>query len=131
MPFLSSLIVVFWMISWISMFILLVSTGKVTQPTLGSQYKDIEFSQEQKYFMYIQVFAFFWVMELILALFQYAIIVGTCTWYFTSNQDTKGTFSLGQGFMWGIRYNQGSLAFGAFILAVVWVIRIIFEFIDR
>ena len=36
MPFFSSLLVCLWMISWISVFILLVSTGKITQPTLGS-----------------------------------------------------------------------------------------------
>lgn len=69
-------------------------------------------------------------MEFFQALFQYAIIVGTCTWYFTSTQDTRGNFSLCQGFIWGIKYNQGSLAFGAFLLAVIWMMRICLEIID-
>jgi choline transporter-like protein 2/4/5 len=37
---------------------------------------------------------------------------------------------LSTGFWWSIRYNLGSLAFGSFILAVVWIIRIVFEYID-
>lgn len=131
MPWFGSFFVMLWSMAWITGFILLVSAGKITQPTLGSQYKQIEFNDEQKAFLWIQIFAFFWIMEFILALFQYAIIVGTCTWYFTSTQDTRGNFSLCQGFLWGLKYNQGSLAFGSFLLAVVWVIRLILEIIDK
>jgi hypothetical protein len=57
--------------------------------------------------------------------------VATCTWYFTSTQDSRGNFSLAQGFLWGIKWNHGSLAFGAFILAVVWIIRVLFEMLDK
>lgn len=94
MPFVSSFLIILWMFIWIMMFILLVSCGKITQPTEGSQYKTVEFDEKLNYMMWIQIFAFFWIMEFIKALFQYAIIVATCTWYFTSNQDTRGTFSL-------------------------------------
>lgn len=105
MPWFGSFFVMLWTMAWITGFILLISAGKITQPTLGSQYKQIEFNDEQKAFLWIQIFAFFWIMEFILALFQYAIIVGTCTWYFTSTQDTRGNFSLCQGFIWGLKYN--------------------------
>lgn len=70
-------------------------------------------------------------MEFIQALFQYAVIVGTCTWYFTSRADEYGNFSLCQGFMWGLRYNQGTLAFGSFLLALIWIVRIILEILDK
>lgn len=81
--------------------------------------------------VYGQVFIFFWVYELIQAIFSYAVIVAVCTWYFTSTHDTAGNFSLSRGFWWSIRYNLGSLVFGSFILAVVWIIRIIFEYIQN
>jgi choline transporter-like protein 2/4/5 len=58
------------------------------------------------------------------------MIVGICTWYFTSTHDTRGNFSLSRGLWWSIRYNLGSLAFGAFILAVIWSIRVIFEYVQ-
>ena len=81
--------------------------------------------------LWFQAFAFFWVMEFIQAVFQYIVIVGVCTWYFTSTQDTRGQFSLLKGVWWSLRYNQGSLAFGSLLLAVVWILRLVFEFIDN
>lgn len=44
MPFVSSIFIVGWTFVWISMFILLISSAKITQPTAGSQYKEIELS---------------------------------------------------------------------------------------
>ena len=51
-------------------------------------------------------------------------------WYFTSNQDTRGSFSMGKGFTWALWYNIGSLSLGSMILAFIWIIRITFEYID-
>jgi len=79
---------------------------------------------------WFQVFMFFWVFEFIQALFGFVIIVAVCTWYFSSTNDTRGDFSLWTGFKWAVRYNAGSLAFGSFILALVWMIRVLFEYID-
>lgn len=73
-------------------------------------------------------FGFIWITELISAIFHYSLIVGVCTWYFTSTNEERGTFSLCTGLWWAFRYNMGSLAFGSFILAVIWVLRIIFEY---
>ena len=80
--------------------------------------------------VYGQIFMFFWVFEFIQAVFNYTIIVAVCTWYFSSTNDISGNFSLTTGFIWSFRYNFGSLALGSFILAIVWIIRIIFEYID-
>lgn len=79
--------------------------------------------------LWTHVICFFWVFELIQAYFSYVIIVGTCTWYFTSTQDIRGNFSLGRGFYWGLVYNFGSLCFGSFILAVIWIFRVIMEYV--
>merc|ERR1712086_183338 len=35
------------------------------------------------------------------------------------------------GFVWAFWYNFGSLCFGSLILAIIWIIRIIFEYINR
>lgn len=80
---------------------------------------------------YFQVFAFFWVYELVQAIFAYVLIVSVCTWYFTSNQDVRGTFSMGKGFMWAFWYNFGSLCFGSLILAIIWILRIILEYVNK
>jgi len=77
------------------------------------------------------VFALFWGIELLGAIFDYAIIVSVSAWYFTSDRQTRGNFSLCRGFWWAFRYNFGSLAFGSFLLALVWMIRIVFEYLDK
>merc|ERR1712166_1567894 len=38
---------------------------------------------------------------------------------------------MGRGYWWMFRYNLGSLAFGSFLIALVIVIRLIFEYIDK
>lgn len=131
MPLISGGFVVGWTALWIWNFIMLVSTGKITQPTMGSQYKKIEFSVGQKQLMYLSVFMYFWILEFTLAVFQYNVIMGVCTWYFTSTQDTRGNFSLKRGFWYAFRYNQGSLALGSFLLAIIWVLRGSLEFLNR
>lgn len=70
-------------------------------------------------------------MEFILAIFQFTLMTGVCTWYFTSSQDSRGSFSLRQGFWWAFRYNQGSIALGSFVLAIVWSLRVVLEFITE
>lgn len=92
--------------------------------------KLVELTDEQKYMLFGQVFFFFWVYEIIQAIFQYTLIVAVCTWYFTSNQDVRGNFSLCKGLGWALFYNFGSLVFGSFILAIVWILRITLEALE-
>jgi hypothetical protein len=77
------------------------------------------------------VFGLFWCTELLGAIFDYSIIVAVSAWYFTSTNKQRGRFSLCRGFWWAFRYNFGSLAMGSFILALIWMVRIIFEYLDK
>jgi hypothetical protein len=36
-----------------------------------------------------------------------------------------------RGYWWLIRYNLGSVLFGSFLIAVVWMIRVVFEYIEK
>ena len=83
----------------------------------------------QKGLIAAQAFVFIWMYEVIVALHNYVIICGVCTWYFTSTQDSAGYFSLCKGLGWALRYNLGSLAFGSLIVSLVWILRVMFEWI--
>jgi len=98
LPFMSTWILFGWIMLWLYNASYLVSTGEITQPRAGSQMKKVELSEMQWYMMYVQIFAFFWVYEFVQAVFSYVLIVAVSMWYFTSNQDTRGTFSMGKGF---------------------------------
>jgi hypothetical protein len=74
------------------------------------------------------LFGFLWIMNFIIGSTQF-IIAATCTiWYYTSTSDANGTGSVSTGTYWVFRYHLGSIAFGAFLIALVQFIRIIFEY---
>jgi len=59
------------------------------------------------------------------------LIVAIVSWYFTENEETRGNFSIMRGYWWALRYNMGSLLFGSFVLALIWMIRTIFEYLNK
>ena len=81
--------------------------------------------------MWASLFYFFWISAFLVAAAQYVLIVAVSSWYFTENSDRRGDFSILRGYHWLWRYNVGSVLFGSFIIAVVMLIRAIFEYIDE
>ena len=132
-PFISFAFIAAFISGWAYCFGYLCSCANIVQPTDGSQLKTINFDgvEEVKWQIAVWIFGLFWGIELLVALFQYVIIVGVCCWYFTSSHDSRGSFSVSKGFWWSLRYNFGSLCFGSFLLAVIWMIRIVFEYIEK
>ena len=56
------------------------------------------------------------------------ISAAAALWYFTSTSDANGSGSICKGMWWIIRYHLGTIAFGSFLIALVQLIRIIFEY---
>jgi len=62
---------------------------------------------------------------------QFIIGATACIWYFEVNSDTGAKGCVGRAMWWGIRYHQGSVAFGAFLIAVCQMLRFLFEYYRR
>ena len=82
------------------------------------------------------IFGFFWIISFLIACNECVVIVSAITWYFSDktiedDDGIPGDSDVKYGFIWSVRYHMGSLAFGSFILAIVWIIRIIFEYIGE
>jgi len=77
------------------------------------------------------LFYFLWITAFILAATQFVQVCAVASWYFTENAAHRGDFSLSRGYWWLWRYNLGSVLFGSFLLALIWFIRIIFEYIAK
>ncbi|XP_076414366.1 choline transporter-like protein 4 [Peromyscus maniculatus bairdii] len=78
------------------------------------------------------VLGLFWTVNWVLALGQ-CVLAGAFAsfyWAFRKPQDIP-TFPLGSAFIRTLRYHTGSLAFGALILTLVQIARIILEYIDH
>lgn len=53
-------------------------------------------------------------------------------WYFSPEPDNRNSnVSMCRAMTWGLWYHCGSIAFGSLIIAIIELIRIIFEFCDR
>jgi hypothetical protein len=106
-------------------------TVPLTTPELVVNYKTFVWSDDEVYMIWFSLFTFFWVCAFLMACTEYVQIVAVSSWYFSQNADTRGNYSICRGFWWIFRYNMGSLMFGSFLIACIWIIRIIFEYIDK
>ena len=85
---------------------------------------------------YYMWFGLFWIMAFILAMNEFVVIVSTCTWYFSDktiedDDGIPGDSEVWKGFWWSIRYHAGTLAFGSLLIAIVWMVKTIFEYIGK
>jgi len=86
--------------------------------------------------IWVMFFGILWFMAFIVACNEFVVTVATCTWYFSRKDkahgdEIPGDSSVWKGYWWSVRYHAGSLAFGSFILAVVWFIRALFEYVGN
>jgi choline transporter-like protein 2/4/5 len=85
-------------------------------------------SNEVRYFFIYHLFGALWINAFIIGCAQFIVSAACCIWYFSFTSDTHGRGSLCMGFKWILRYHIGSIAFGSCIIAIVQLIRIIFEY---
>ena len=117
---------------WIVGTIYLYSVGNVTQRgdfPIGK----INWNQDTRRMWYINLFAVLWILAFILSLGKFVIGASCSIWYF--NQTASGETAAGgsnpvsKAYYWAFRYHLGSIAFGSFLLAVVWAVRLAFEYV--
>ncbi|KAG3280333.1 solute carrier family 44 member 2, transcript variant X4 [Ictidomys tridecemlineatus] len=77
-------------------------------------------------------FMFFWLANFVLALGQVTLAGAFASYYWAMRKpDDLPAFPLFSAFGRALRYHTGSLAFGALILAIVQIIRVILEYLDQ
>ncbi|XP_036168860.1 choline transporter-like protein 2 isoform X4 [Myotis myotis] len=77
-------------------------------------------------------FMFFWLANFVLALGQVTLAGAFASYYWALNKpDDLPAFPLFSSFSRALRYHTGSLAFGALILAIVQIIRVMLEYLDQ
>jgi len=133
-PLVGIAFIICWVAFSVYFLLYLGSCGKIEKvevPLLEVHYYTYVWTDQQKGYLWYSLFLFFWVSAFMMAASQYILIVAIVSWYFTENENTRGNFSICKGYWWVIRYNMGSLLFGSFILALVWMIRAVFEYLNK
>uniref|UniRef100_A0A4W5N6F3 Choline transporter-like protein n=1 Tax=Hucho hucho TaxID=62062 RepID=A0A4W5N6F3_9TELE len=78
------------------------------------------------------VVAFLWCINFVIALGQCSLAGAFASYYWALNKPSDiPTFPLSQAFIRTLRYHVGSLAFGALILTLIQIVRIILEYLDH
>ena len=91
----------------------------------------VKWSDQTRYIFIYHLFGLLWVNAFIIGCAQFVIAAACAIWYFSHTSDTGGKGSVFTGVKWIFRYHLGSIAFGSFIIALVQMIRIIFEYYRR
>ena len=121
---------------WMAGVICVHSIGDITVESYKSQNKDVVHSTETQYMLYYMYFGIFWLMAFVVCMNEFVIIVSTCTWYFSrkdipDDDGIPGDSDVMKGFIWSIRYHLGSIAMGSLVLALIWIIRALFEYVGN
>ncbi|CAG4925770.1 unnamed protein product [Colias eurytheme] len=79
----------------------------------------------------INLLGFFWTMFFISGIADMMLASTFSTWYWTFHKRDLPFFTLTSGIYRTLRFHLGTVAFGALIIAIVRVIRVILEYIDN
>ncbi|KAM6124132.1 LOW QUALITY PROTEIN: choline transporter-like protein 5 [Pterocles gutturalis] len=114
------------------------NTTNVTKLCPGAQCTFAFYGGESLYHKYIFIFqlanafVFLWLMNFAIALGQCTLAGAFASYYWASRKPADiPLWPLFSSFGRAIRYHTGSLAFGALILAIVQLIRVILEYLDH
>jgi choline transporter-like protein 2/4/5 len=88
----------------------------------------MQWSKQTRYIFIYHLFGCLWISSFIIGCAQFIIAAACATWYFSFTSDTRGHGSVRIGVKWIFSYHFGSIAFGSCIIAIVQMIRIIFEY---
>lgn len=129
-PFLTSIIMIGYMLLWVAVFLHLWTVGTVAQRT-NTPFSKIIWDEKTRYVIIFHVFAFIWNATFI---YYFGVFVIACTcaiWYFNEGKDSPNYFQrpILTSIWWGFRYHLGSLALGSLILSVIWIIRLILAYV--
>jgi solute carrier family 44 (choline transporter-like protein), member 2/4/5 len=121
---------------WIYGVVCVASIGPITVDSISLQRKSVTNPEGTSWQLAGMAFGFLWIAAMLISMCEYVVIVSSSTWYFSrkdipDSDGIPGDSDVWKGFWWSLRYNYGSLAFGSFILAVVWAIRVVFEYVGH
>mmetsp|Transcript_25196 Transcript_25196/g.47612 ORF Transcript_25196/g.47612 Transcript_25196/m.47612 type:complete len:723 (+) Transcript_25196:109-2277(+) len=126
-PFLLEVVLIVW---WIAVSIALYSAATVKEDPDGGY--TLEWDEQMRYMMAYHLFGLLWTNQFLVG-FGLCVIAGAVASYYWCRGDaSRMPFSPVHAAMRRTaRYHLGSIALGAFIVAVIQFVRVILEYIDR
>lgn len=125
--FFSASFIIWWVISAIWVF----SVGEVEYS--GSIIANIKWNTTTRYVWIYHLFGLFWISAFIIGCSQFLVAAVCSLWYFSygAKSDDHGHRNMVTAWGWLTKYHVGSVAFGSLIIAIMEMIKVIFEYIRR
>jgi solute carrier family 44 (choline transporter-like protein), member 2/4/5 len=115
---------------WTLAMIYLWSVGTYTQRTSDSNpIPNVQWTSTTRNALYYEFFGVLWMNAFLIALEQFILASTVSIWYFSANSDSGAQRPISRSIWRAFYYHLGSLAFGSFILAVIWTIKFILMYI--
>jgi len=130
-PPLAAVLIVAWLGIWLIIAVHIFSVGEIKPSAELPFLTTVEWTDETRYVFLYSMFGYLWLNAFIIGVTQFIISAACAIWYFSCTSDSNGSGSLMRGLWWVFRYHLGSIAFGAFLIALIQFIRIIFEYYRR
>jgi len=128
LPLITYFVCAIWLTCWLVSAVFVFSIGEPTSREGYPFITEMKWDDNTRYIVLFQLFMLFWINAFIMGMCQFIIAASACIWYFEVNSDTGGAGTVGRGVYWAFRFHMGSVAFGAALIAICQMIRVIFEY---
>ena len=122
-PVVMAVFCLIWVLFWATVLAYLWTIGDMKKGDY-TPFATFVWEPVTKGLMVLHAFFFFFYAAFLLYLGVFITAAHCSIWYFNSGSG-QFVFPLKSAIYWSFRYHLGSIAFGAFILALVWVIKLI------
>lgn len=131
LPPISGLLMFVWLIVWMVTAAYIASVGEIAAREDFPMLTQVKWSENTRYAILYSLFGYLWLNAFIMGCTMFVISATCAQWYFSCRGDDGGSGSIARSIHWVWRYHLGSLAMGAFLIALVQFIRIIFEYYKK
>lgn len=125
-PVTFSILMVILFVWWIPTFAMVTSMGE-TSPDPTSVFMNLNWSTSTTVFICMFIFALLWFVSFNFSQETFSIAAMTASWYFERfDESNVGAFT---AICWSFWYHVGTLAFGSLLIAILWAIQLILQYI--
>lgn len=126
-PIVMTVFQVLYILFWLYGYVIIFANGDLNFDEY-LPFGKLTLTTNQKRTAYVHWFALLWNIAFMFSASQFIITCTCCIWYFAGQSDDIPN-PIYKSVWWLFRYHLGSIAFGGLILAIVWLFRIIAEYI--
>lgn len=119
---------------WLGAFLCVVSLNEIHADPLIPQSRDLIWDKKVFYAALFMFFGYLWITAWIEYTSRFIVIMGACTYYFNNSRDNmeeEAPADIGYGFHAAYFNHMGSIAFGAFMIALIRFIKYIFYYLAK